>query len=60
MLNLEGNKLGFKAVKDICDALVWNKSIEILNLSRNGISNVNCDDITTVFENNETLREFYM
>ena len=59
-LNLEGNKLGVNAIREICDSLLYNRALQILNLSKNGIRNESCNDISLLFEGNPSILEFYL
>jgi len=59
-LNLEGNRFGNNSAKELLETLLYNRSLEVLNISRNGITDFCAEDIATLLNKNKNLKEFYM
>ena len=59
-LNLEGNKLGDMNVLTLCDGLMINRTIRILNLSRNCLTNISTLKLGLFLERNPPLKELYL
>jgi hypothetical protein len=59
-LNLESNRLGDKAVKLLCEAVVSNTSLRKLNLSGNYITSSSCEAIKDILLNQRYLAELYL
>ena len=58
---MEGNKLGDSNVRIILDVFIdTNVSVKNLNLSKNYISNLNCDMLSEVIAKNEYIMELYL
>jgi len=60
LLNLEGNRFGNNSAKELLDTMIYNRSLEILNISRNGITDFCADSIRIMLEKNVKIKEFYM
>ncbi|KAL4456118.1 hypothetical protein ABPG74_014079 [Tetrahymena malaccensis] len=59
VLNLEDNKLGDYAIIILLKGIMQNKSLKILNLSKNYITDKVCTDLKNILEQNE-LYELYL
>jgi len=60
ILNLEDNKLGTASSKIIIDACLKSKTMRILNLSKNFISDSIQDSLKQLIDENTSLREIYL
>ncbi|CAD8105716.1 unnamed protein product [Paramecium sonneborni] len=60
ILNLEDNQLGDALILDLCKAMSKNPSVEMLNISKNNITNASYQAIKQMIEQNDTLLELYM
>lgn len=59
ILNVEDNKLGDYAIKKLLKGVLANKTIRILNLSKNNLTNRICEDLKVILDSNE-LHELYL
>jgi Ran GTPase-activating protein (RanGAP) involved in mRNA processing and transport len=58
-LNLEDNKLGDYAILKLLEGISRNKSLRILNLSKNYISDRVCGELKNILDSNE-IYELYL
>ena len=59
-LNIEDNKLGDKAVEQLCSHLAFNKVLQILNISKNYLTNNVAQSISSLLSSNDNLVELYL
>ena len=52
--------MGGYAVQSISEAIIYNKTLLVLNLSRNQITNSSATHLANLLENNNYLNEFYL
>ena len=58
-LNLEDNKLGDYAILKLLEGISRNKSLRILNLSKNYITDRVCGELKNILDSNE-IEELYL
>ncbi|CAD8053199.1 unnamed protein product [Paramecium primaurelia] len=60
LLNLEDNKLQESLIIDILDRIAYNRSLKIVNLSKNNISNNCVNALSNMLITNEDIAELYL
>lgn len=59
-MNLEANKLGDSAVGLLCDGIAVNRSLKILNLSRNFLTNFCTEKLGGFLDQNNSLKQLFL
>jgi len=57
---LEGNKLGDTAIALILNALENNKTLSVLNISKNFLSDKSAERLASILKDGYCLRELYL
>jgi Ran GTPase-activating protein (RanGAP) involved in mRNA processing and transport len=60
VLNLEGNRMGDKALEVVCEALSYSRTIKVLNLSKNEITDKGVPHVCKVLEHCGSLEGLFL